>query len=148
MLTPPPPKSFPVMVGDMDNTGSLNAQVIHQLTSTVRSKIAIQVCHCEEWGTPHQDQEVCILNLLFINLSISNLLFQQTQQHKFVNWQCDMEYRGDDFTSAVTLGNPDVLLGSGRIVFSSKTSLVVHDAAKRPISPTSTFVWKLHHLQQ
>lgn len=32
------------MVGDMDNTGSLNAQVIHQLTSAVRSKIAIQVC--------------------------------------------------------------------------------------------------------
>uniref|UniRef100_A0A4W5PQL0 Translocase of outer mitochondrial membrane 40 homolog (yeast) n=1 Tax=Hucho hucho TaxID=62062 RepID=A0A4W5PQL0_9TELE len=102
-----PAESFPVMVGDMDNSGSLNAQVIHQLTSAVRSKIAIQ-----------------------------------TQQHKFVNWQCDLEYRGDDFTSAVTLGNPDVLLGSGRIVFSSKTSLVVHDAAKRPISPTSTFVWK------
>lgn len=37
-------QSFPVMVGDMDNTGSLNAQVIHQLTSAVRSKIAIQVC--------------------------------------------------------------------------------------------------------
>lgn len=37
----------------------------------------------------------------------------KTQQHKFVNWQCDMEYRGSDFTSAVTLGNPDVLLGSG-----------------------------------
>lgn len=37
----------------------------------------------------------------------------QTQQHKFVNWQCDAEYRGDDFTAAVTLGNPDVLLGSG-----------------------------------
>lgn len=32
------------MVGDMDNTGSLNAQVIHQLTAAVRSKIAIQVC--------------------------------------------------------------------------------------------------------
>lgn len=31
------------MVGDMDNTGSLNAQIIHQLTSVVRSKIAIQV---------------------------------------------------------------------------------------------------------
>lgn len=45
-----PPKSFPVMVGDMDNTGSLNAQVIHQLTSAVRSKIAIQVRHCEEWN--------------------------------------------------------------------------------------------------
>lgn len=37
------PQSFPVMVGDMDNTGSLNAQVIHQLTNRVRSKIAIQV---------------------------------------------------------------------------------------------------------
>lgn len=76
-----PAESFPVMVGDMDNTGSLNAQIIHQLTSAVRSKIAIQ-----------------------------------TQQHKFVNWQCDMEYRGEDFTSAVTLGNPDVLVGSGILV--------------------------------
>lgn len=37
----------------------------------------------------------------------------QTQQHKFVNWQCDAEYRGDDFTAAVTLGNPDILVGSG-----------------------------------
>ena len=51
-----PPQSFPVMVGDMDNTGSLNAQVIHQLTSAVRSKIAIQVRH---WR-PHQDQEVYV----------------------------------------------------------------------------------------
>lgn len=31
------------MVGDMDNTGSLNAQVIHQLTDRVRSKVAMQV---------------------------------------------------------------------------------------------------------
>ncbi|XP_034029913.1 mitochondrial import receptor subunit TOM40 homolog isoform X1 [Thalassophryne amazonica] len=76
-----PAESFPVMVGDMDNTGSLNAQIIHQLTTAVRSKIAIQ-----------------------------------TQQHKFVNWQCDMEYRGEDFTAAVTLGNPDVLVGSGILV--------------------------------
>lgn len=36
-------QSFPVMVGDMDNTGSLNAQIIHQLTNRVRSKIAMQV---------------------------------------------------------------------------------------------------------
>ncbi|CAB1450156.1 unnamed protein product [Pleuronectes platessa] len=76
-----PAESFPVMVGDMDNTGSLNAQVIHQLTSAVRSKIAIQ-----------------------------------TQQQKFVNWQCDLEYRGEHYTSAVTLGNPDVLVGSGILV--------------------------------
>lgn len=38
-----PAESFPVMVGDMDHTGSLNAQIIHQLTTGVRSKIAIQV---------------------------------------------------------------------------------------------------------
>lgn len=32
-----------------------------------------------------------------------------------MNWQCDMEYRGEDFTSAVTFGNPDILVGSGMI---------------------------------
>lgn len=52
-----------------------------------------------------------ILYFLFI-------IYWQTQQHKFVNWQCDMEYRGEDFTSAVTLGNPDVLVGSGMIKIS------------------------------
>ena len=31
-----------------------------------------------------------------------------------VNWQVDGEYRGSDFTAAVTLGNPDVLVGSGK----------------------------------
>ncbi|KAA0703285.1 Mitochondrial import receptor subunit TOM40 -like protein [Triplophysa tibetana] len=76
-----PAESFPVMVGDMDNTGSLNAQIIHQLTSRLRSKVAMQ-----------------------------------TQQHKFVNWQCDAEYRADNFTAAITLGNPDVLVGSGILV--------------------------------
>lgn len=37
----------------------------------------------------------------------------QTQQNKFVNWQGDAEIRGEDFTATVTLGNPDVLVGSG-----------------------------------
>lgn len=41
-------------------------------------------------------------------------LLPQTQQSKFVNWQVDGEYRGSDFTAAVTLGNPDVLVGSGK----------------------------------
>ena len=39
----------------------------------------------------------------------------QTQQSKFVNWQMDAEYRGADFTAALTLGNPDVLMGSGEL---------------------------------
>lgn len=31
------------MVGDMDSSGSLNAQVIHQITNGIRSKVAFQV---------------------------------------------------------------------------------------------------------
>lgn len=31
-----------------------------------------------------------------------------------MNWQGDAEFRGEDFTATVTLGNPDVLVGSGR----------------------------------
>ncbi|KAJ8354788.1 hypothetical protein SKAU_G00223550 [Synaphobranchus kaupii] len=76
-----PSESFPIMVGDMDNSGSLNAQVIHQLTSQIRSKVVLQ-----------------------------------TQQQKFVNWQCDAEFRGEDCTATVTVGNPDVLVGSGIVV--------------------------------
>ncbi|XP_054619930.1 mitochondrial import receptor subunit TOM40B [Dunckerocampus dactyliophorus] len=76
-----PAEFFPVMVGDMDNIGSLNAQVIHQISSRIRSKVAFQ-----------------------------------TQQHKFVNWQGDAEFKGKDFTATVTLGNPDVLVRSGIVI--------------------------------
>ncbi|XP_026202435.1 mitochondrial import receptor subunit TOM40B [Anabas testudineus] len=76
-----PAEFFPVMVGDMDNSGSLNAQIIHQITNKIRSKVAFQ-----------------------------------TQQQKFVNWQGDAEFRGDDFTATVTVGNPDVIVGSGIVV--------------------------------
>ncbi|XP_026156952.1 mitochondrial import receptor subunit TOM40B [Mastacembelus armatus] len=76
-----PAEFFPVMVGDMDNSGSLNAQIIHQITNRIRSKVAFQ-----------------------------------TQQQKFVNWQGDAEFRGEDFTATITLGNPDVLAGSGVVV--------------------------------
>ncbi|XP_054964532.2 mitochondrial import receptor subunit TOM40 homolog [Pan paniscus] len=37
-----PTEAFLVLVGDMDNSGSLNAQVIHQLGPRLRSKMAIQ----------------------------------------------------------------------------------------------------------
>lgn len=47
------------MVGDMDNTGSLNAQVIHQLTAAVRSKIAMQVCRLVV-GTAFQVTDIVI----------------------------------------------------------------------------------------
>ncbi|XP_068188755.1 mitochondrial import receptor subunit TOM40B [Antennarius striatus] len=76
-----PAEFFPVMVGDMDNNGSLNAQIIHQISKRIRSKVAFQ-----------------------------------TKQNKFVNWQGDAEVRGEDFTATITLGNPDVLAGSGAVV--------------------------------
>ncbi|XP_058684335.1 mitochondrial import receptor subunit TOM40 homolog [Poecile atricapillus] len=86
-----PTEAFPVLVGDMDNSGSLNAQVVHQVSSRIRSKVAFQ-----------------------------------TQQSKFVNWQLDGEYRGGDFTAALTLGNPDILMGSGILVAHYLQSVTAH----------------------
>ncbi|XP_030147214.1 mitochondrial import receptor subunit TOM40B isoform X2 [Taeniopygia guttata] len=40
----------------------------------------------------------------------------QAQRSRFVTWQFDAEYRGDDCTAALTLGNPDLLAGSGILV--------------------------------
>lgn len=37
----------------------------------------------------------------------------QTQQSKFLTWQFDGEYRGDDYTATLTLGNPDLIGESG-----------------------------------
>ncbi|XP_073077401.1 mitochondrial import receptor subunit TOM40B isoform X2 [Manis javanica] len=33
----------------------------------------------------------------------------ETQQAKFLTWQFDGEYRGDDYTATLTLGNPDLI---------------------------------------
>lgn len=38
----------------------------------------------------------------------------QTQQAKFLTWQFDGEYRGDDYTATLTLGNPDLIGQSGK----------------------------------
>lgn len=101
------PQAFPVLVGDMDNSGSLNAQVIHQLGPGLRSKMAIQVSGSQVSCSPRLPEHPATLYTLLPRPL-------QTQQSKFVNWQVDGEYRGSDFTAAVTLGNPDVLVGSGK----------------------------------
>ncbi|XP_033927059.1 mitochondrial import receptor subunit TOM40B isoform X3 [Melopsittacus undulatus] len=72
-----PTEAFPMLVGDMDSTGSLNAQVLHLIAERIRTKAVFQ-----------------------------------THQAKFVTWQFDGEYRGDDCTATLTLGNPDLLGGS------------------------------------
>ncbi|XP_007112332.3 mitochondrial import receptor subunit TOM40B isoform X2 [Physeter macrocephalus] len=65
---------FPTVVGDMDSSGSLNAQVLLLLAERLRAKAVFQ-----------------------------------TQQAKFLTWQFDGEYRGDDYTATLTLGNPDLI---------------------------------------
>lgn len=37
------PKAFPTLVGDMDNSGSLNAQILHLLAERIRTKAVFQV---------------------------------------------------------------------------------------------------------
>ncbi|XP_030821058.1 mitochondrial import receptor subunit TOM40B isoform X2 [Camarhynchus parvulus] len=76
-----PTEVFPTLLGDMDSSGSLNAQALHLLGDHLRAKAVFQ-----------------------------------THQAKFVTWQFDGEYRGEDCTATLTLGNPDLLGGSVIVV--------------------------------
>ncbi|XP_069584922.1 mitochondrial import receptor subunit TOM40B [Ranitomeya imitator] len=67
-------ETFPLLIGDLDNAGSLNAQAACLLAECIRSKAVFQTHHS-----------------------------------KFLTWQVDVEYRGDDCTGTLTLGNPDIL---------------------------------------
>lgn len=44
-----PTEAFPVMLGDIDTSGSLNAQIIHQLTDRIRGKFVVQTQQTQ-WG--------------------------------------------------------------------------------------------------
>ncbi|KAG8146870.1 putative Translocase of outer mitochondrial membrane 40-like protein [Naja naja] len=73
-----PTETFPILIGDISNVGSLSAQILHLITERIRTKAVFQ-----------------------------------TQQAKFTTWQFDTEYRGDDYTATLTLGNPDLISESG-----------------------------------
>lgn len=60
---------------------------------------------------------------------LSALSRPQTQQQKFVNWQGDAEFRGEDFTATVTFGNPDVLVGSGKSTACGAVGLMIQDVS-------------------
>uniref|UniRef100_A0A8C9RIF7 Translocase of outer mitochondrial membrane 40 like n=1 Tax=Scleropages formosus TaxID=113540 RepID=A0A8C9RIF7_SCLFO len=64
----------PMLIGEMDSSGSLNAHSLFHLSERIRAKAVFQ-----------------------------------TQQSHFVTWQFETEYRGSDFTAAVTMANPDIL---------------------------------------
>ncbi|XP_045311253.1 mitochondrial import receptor subunit TOM40B isoform X1 [Leopardus geoffroyi] len=85
-----PTEVFPTVVGDMDSSGSLNAQVLLLLAERLRAKAVFQ-----------------------------------TQQAKFLTWQFDGEYRGDDYTATLTLGNPD-LIGESVIVVAHFLQSLTH----------------------
>ncbi|NXS82445.1 TM40L protein, partial [Erpornis zantholeuca] len=82
---------FPTLLGDMDSSGSLNAQALALLGDRLRAKAVFQ-----------------------------------THQARFVTWQFDAEYRGDDCTATLTLGNPDLLGGSVIVVAHFLQSLSAH----------------------
>ncbi|XP_026667240.1 mitochondrial import receptor subunit TOM40 homolog 1-like isoform X1 [Ceratina calcarata] len=78
---PAPTEAYPVLLGDIDPSGNLNANIIHLFGQRLRGKLATQV-----------------------------------QKNKFTAVQMTTDYRGDAYTVSLTLGNPDVLSGSGVFV--------------------------------
>ncbi|ESO95248.1 hypothetical protein LOTGIDRAFT_227257 [Lottia gigantea] len=76
-----PQESYPVILGDIDASGDLNAQVIHAFTERIRSKGVVQI-----------------------------------QNNKCAVTQVTTDYKGDDYTASVTLGNIDPIHESGIVV--------------------------------
>ncbi|CAL1279917.1 unnamed protein product [Larinioides sclopetarius] len=72
-----PMEAYPILLGDVDPSGNMNANIFHQYKN-IRGKFAAQV-----------------------------------QDSKFVATQVSADYKGSDFTASLTLGNTDVLNGSG-----------------------------------
>ncbi|XP_058821778.1 mitochondrial import receptor subunit TOM40 homolog 1 [Topomyia yanbarensis] len=76
-----PTEAFPVILGDIDPTGNLNANIIHQLAPNVRCKFASQI-----------------------------------QNSKVTAAQLTTDYKGQDFTATLTVGNPNIINNSGVLV--------------------------------
>ncbi|KAK4293554.1 hypothetical protein Pmani_017689 [Petrolisthes manimaculis] len=73
-----PSEAYPVLHGDVDPAGNLNANLIHQPLNNLRTKFVAQI-----------------------------------QQSKWQAAQLTLDYRGDNYTSSLTLGNIDLVNGSG-----------------------------------
>uniref|UniRef100_T1D4E1 Putative translocase of outer mitochondrial membrane 40 n=1 Tax=Psorophora albipes TaxID=869069 RepID=T1D4E1_9DIPT len=76
-----PSEAFPVILGDIDPSGNLNANIIHQVAPNVRCKFASQI-----------------------------------QASKVTAAQLTTDYKGQDFTASLTVGNPNILNNSGVLV--------------------------------
>lgn len=76
-----PTEAFPVILGDIDPAGNLNANIIHQVAPNVRCKFASQI-----------------------------------QNSKITAAQLATDFKGEDFTASLTVGNPNILNNSGVMV--------------------------------
>lgn len=118
---------FPTVVGDVDSSGSLNAQLLLLLAERLRAKAVFQVTRGPasiRWSGPPSPPRVSCSggsrersrgdsDRKAGGRSHSVFSLLQTQQAKFLTWQFDGEYRGDDYTATLTLGNPDLIGESG-----------------------------------
>uniref|UniRef100_A0A1A9WZB9 Mitochondrial import receptor subunit TOM40 homolog n=1 Tax=Glossina brevipalpis TaxID=37001 RepID=A0A1A9WZB9_9MUSC len=76
-----PSEAFPVLLGDIDPSGNLNANIIHQFSPRIRCKFASQI-----------------------------------QESKITAAQLTTDYRGDNYTASLTVGNPNIFNNSGVFV--------------------------------
>ncbi|KAF6210233.1 hypothetical protein GE061_013337 [Apolygus lucorum] len=72
---------YPILVGDVDPSGNLNANMYHKFTNEITSSLQAQV-----------------------------------QKSKLAALQCGVDYKGRNFTSTLTICNPDLLTGTGVII--------------------------------
>ncbi|KAI1297243.1 Mitochondrial import receptor subunit TOM40 -like protein 1 [Halotydeus destructor] len=73
-----PGEAYPVLLGDVDPNGNVNANIIHQLNERTKAKMVFQI-----------------------------------QESKCVNNQITADYRADNYTTSLTLGNCDLVNRSG-----------------------------------
>jgi len=76
-----PQESYPVLIGDIDMSGNLQANIIHAPSENLRCKMTAMI-----------------------------------QQSKWQAAQLTGDYKGSDYTASLTLGNPDIVSGTGVMV--------------------------------
>lgn len=91
-----PGEAYPVLLGDIDPNGNVNANVIHQIGDRTKAKV---VC------------SVCTTNGIISSKSDAHLV--QIQESRCVATQATADYKGDNFTTSFTMANLDVLNMSG-----------------------------------
>jgi len=71
-------EAYPILIGDIDASGNLQANIIHAPSDNVRCKMMAAI-----------------------------------QESKWQSLQLTTDYKGTDFTASFTMGNPDLLGGTG-----------------------------------